>query len=333
MVSPRFAFIAFVCHLVLLIWFLGSWQRSRLLLYDFKQVASEANVNASPIALAEEFGFVEDDVADLGAFRTIAEPLVAGATSPGQRARRLADYLYSLRMADLPDLEGDVRQGPSSLLARMRAGESGNCGQMSVVLAAFWRSLGGHTRGVRWATSDGEVGHYAVELWNAEVADWFYYDMNLNGYGVDDDGVPLSVAALRSNVLTSEDLVIEANPRDHDYTVQEFKEEIAAFPVEWYVLSNRSMDKEPGRRFGPLRRYGALLQRLPDPWDRVLDNITGDRDRRLIVNSRVQIAGLTSLAGGRWLVGYLVSVLVACLFVLSRYRRLQPALSEPSRID
>lgn len=319
---PRFALVMLLGHLALLIAFIGSWQRSRLMLYDFHEVRSEADVNLAPADLAARFGYVEDDVDQLAAFRAIAEPIVAGVAFSGDRARRLADYIYALRHRDFNDVEGDVRRGPVALLTDMQKGEPANCGQMSTVLAAFWRSLGGHTRGVRWGTPEGAVGHYALELWDDHARRWFYYDMNLNGYAVDDDyKTPLSIGALRANLLTGENLRMVSNLEQNDYTLAEFEQEIRDFPVEWYVLSNRSLNKEPGRRFGPLNRFQPWLVRLPNPLDRILDNLTGDRDQRLIVAGRVEIVGLTSLAGGRLLVGYLAFAILACAFSLYRHRR------------
>ena len=319
---PRFALVVLVCHLALLIAFVNSWQRSRLMLYDFHEVPSEAHINLAPAELAARFGYAEDDVDQLAAFRAIAEPIVAGVTFSGDRASRLADYIYSLRHRDFNDVEGDVRRGPGALLRDMQKGEPANCGQMSTVLAAFWRSLGGHTRGVRWATADGLVGHYALELWDDQTGRWFYYDMNLNGYAVDDDHkTPLSIGALRANLLTGENLRVVANLKENDFTLSDFEEAIRDFPIEWYVLSNRSLNKEPGRRFGPLNRFRPWLVRLPNPLDRMLDNLTGDRDRRLVVAGRVSIAGLTTLTGGRLLTGYFTGVVLACAFSLYRYRR------------
>ncbi len=80
---------------MLLLWFLGSWDRSRLLLYDFHEVPSEAFVNASPGDLVR-FGYEEDTIDALTAFRDIAQPLVAGIPSAPARARRLADYIHGL---------------------------------------------------------------------------------------------------------------------------------------------------------------------------------------------------------------------------------------------
>ncbi|MEI6244861.1 MAG: transglutaminase domain-containing protein [Acidobacteriota bacterium] len=302
-------------------WFLGSWQRTRLLLYEFHEVPSEAHINLSPEQLLATVGFEEDAVDQLVMFRHIADPIVAGASSSAERARRLGDYIYSLRHGAQADVDGDVRRGPVALLRDMQSGEPGNCGQMSVVLAAFWRSLGGHTRGVRWATPDGEVGHYALELWDQDAQRWFYYDMNMNGYAADANGRTLSIAALRSNLLTGENLHLEASLTVGDFTKEEFEQAVRDFPIEWYVLSNHSLNKEPGRRFGKLNRFHTWFERLPNPIDRVLDNLTGDRDRRLIVAGRVQIAGLTSLQGGRVLVGYLVLICLVSGVILFTQRR------------
>ena len=158
-------------------------------------------------------------------------------------------------------------------------------------------------------------------MWDQDAQRWFYYDMNMNGYAADANGRTLSIAALRSNLLTGENLHLEASLTVGDFTKEEFEQAVRDFPIEWYVLSNHSLNKEPGRRFGKLNRFHTWFERLPNPIDRVLDNLTGDRDRRLIVAGRVQIAGLTSLQGGRVLVGYLVLICLVSGVILFTQRR------------
>lgn len=310
-------------HATCFVWFVSSWHRVRLMTYDFHEVSSEAFMTQPPERLLA-FGYTEDDPADLARFRRIAEPVVAGALTDGDKLRRLGDLIYSMRRRGLPEEEREVREGLSVVLDRMEAGEVEGCSQMSVVLAAFWRSLGGHTRGVRWATVNGSLGHFAVELYSDANKRWMYYDMNMNGYGAeddDDDGLPLSIASLRSNLLTREGLHLNINEILHDWSVAQFEEFLTAYPIEWYTLNNEMLYMERNRRFGALNRLFPWLARLPYPADRIVDNVVGQRDRRLVVDGKIQIAGLLTFSAGRLLVLYLVVMMMCCGVTLLASRK------------
>lgn len=318
-VSPQFVLILLIAHAALLGWFASSWDHVRLVLYAFYEVPSEYEFNDSPEDLRLLFGYREDTVEELLVFRLIAEPIVMGATTASERARRLADYIYSLRKPGMGIFDEDQRFGPEVLLERMQRGYEANCGQMSTVLATFWRSLGGHSRAVRWGTPQGELGHYALELWDHERLRWFYYDMNLNGYFHDDDGVtPLSVAGVRSSLLTGEDVHPTANPVLHDYTPDDLMSVVRSFPVETYVLNNDYRRWSPDRRFGLFNRYYAAIAALPHPVDRIIDNLTGGRDERLIVRGRALVAGRFSFVTARVFVAYLIVMIVVCAVTLRR---------------
>ncbi len=318
-VSPQFVLLMLILHGVGFGWFMSDWNHIRMLLYSFHEVASERDVNAPPEALDAQYDYLEDPPDRLRHFRVIAEPLVAGIPSAPDRARALADYIYSLRTTEDIWIDEDLRFGPDFLFDRMREGRAANCGQMSTILATLWRSMGGHSRAVRWATHTGVIGHYAIELWDPERARWFYYDMNLNGYAHDDDGeTALSVAGLRSNLLTGEDLHFTANPTRHDYTLDDLMATVRQFSAETYVLNNDYLHWVEDRRFGLLNRFYPALAALPHPYDRIVDNLTGGRDRRMVVQGRLLVAGLFSFQGARFFVGYLVFVIVACAVTLRR---------------
>ena len=304
-----------VAHAMCLVWFGSDWQRVRLIAYDFSEVPSEAFMIQPPQSLGP-LGYIEDDPAALGRFRQIAEPIVASAITEGERLRRLGDFIYGMRHRGGASREREVRDGLSVILDSMEHGEPQGCSQMSVVLAACWRSLGGHTRGIRWATVNGNLGHFAVELYSTSHRRWMYYDMNLNGYGADQDGLPLSIAALRSNLLTKEGIELVANATEHDWSLEEFTTFLREYPIEWYALNNDSTYMEPSRRFGSLNRLFPWLVRLPYPLDRMVDNLVGDRDRRLVVDGKIQIAGLLSFSGARLLVLYLVVIVAICVITL-----------------
>ena len=320
--SRRLAIVVLIVHGTCLAWLGSNWQRVRLLAYDFREVPSEAFLTQPPPAL-RPFGYTEDDPAELARFRAIAEPIVANAISDGDKLRRLGDFIYSMRRRGGPSAEREVREGLSIILDSMERGEPQGCSQMSVVLAAFWRSMGGHTRGIGWATREGNLGHFALELYSTSHSRWMYYDMNVNGYGADQEGVPLSVAALRSNLLTDEGLDLVVNAVAHDWSPAELESVLRQHPIEWYALNNDSLHMEPSRRFGFFNRLFPWLVRLPYPLDRLVDNVLGERDRRLVVDGKIQIAGLLTFRGARLLVLWLVLIIMICattLFV-SRERR------------
>jgi len=174
-------------------------------------------------------GYSEDDPAALSAFRTIAERVVAGSTNDADRLRRLGDYIYSLRRDGAPDLQGGHVQPLSRIWSELQRGRHGSCGEMSPVLGAFWRESGrAHPRG-----SMGDGGRHHRPLRDRAVfigiRPLVYYDMNLNGYSADDDGTPLSIASLRSNLLTNEDVHPIASSRYRDWNLGQFRDALRAF--------------------------------------------------------------------------------------------------------
>jgi hypothetical protein len=312
--------VTLIIHAIAFAWLGSNWHRVRLIVTDFHEVSSEAFMTQPPLAL-RPFGYREDDPADLARFRAIAEPIVAGAAADGDKLRRLGDYIYSLRRG-VPSAEREVREGLSVILNSMEQGEPQGCSQMSVVLAAFWRSLGGHTRGIRWTNPKGTLGHVAVELYSAAHQRWMYYDMNVNGYGADQHGLPLSIAALRANLLTGEGLDLIVNAAAHDWSIAEFESVLRDNPVAWYALNNDLLYMEPNRRFGSFNRFFPWLVRLPYPLDRVIDNLVGQRDRRLVIAGQIQIAGLLTVTGARLLVLYLVAMMALCGMTLRHRGRI-----------
>ena len=318
--SRRLVTLMLVVHALALVWLGSGWERIRLLASDFREVPSEAFMTEPPPAL-RPLGYTEDDPAELTRFRAIAEPVVASAATDGEKLRRLGDYIYSMRRAGRPAAEREIRDGLSVILSSMQNGDVEGCSQMSAVLAAFWRSLGGHSRGISFATQEGSLGHFAVELYSTAYGRWVYYDMNVNGFGGDQQGTPLSVAALRSNLLTNEGAALHVNAVAHDWTIAEFESVLRQYPVEWYTLNNDALYMESTHRFGPLNRLFPWLVRLPYPWDRVADNLVGQRDRRFVVEGKVRVAGLLTIGGAHLFVLYLVAITLLCSAALRAPRR------------
>lgn len=302
---------------IALTWLWSDWVRIRAMLYAFVEVPSE-RVMAQPPSALEAIGFTEDNTADLSAYRAVAEQIVAGAQTDGERLRRLGDYFYSLRRESSGDLTGEARQGVSVIFRKMRLGEAASCGQMAVVLAALWRSLGGHTRQIRFASLNGRVSHYGIEVYSAPAHRWIYYDLNMNGYLADADGVPSPVASVRADLISDEATTVVASAAAHEWTVEEFRQALIDNPVTWYVLNNDWQYMEPGRRFGPLRGLFPVLSHLPYPIDRILDNVVGVRDRRAVLAGQVRVAGILSPFGARLVSTSLVCIIFLCVITLRR---------------
>lgn len=329
-VSPQFVLLLLLLHALVLGWFVADWNHVRMLLYGFYEVSSEHVINESPDDQRLYYPYQQDPVEALARYRPIALALVDGTRSATESARRIGDYLYSLRREPEVLLDEDLRFGPDVLYQKMLEGVHANCGQMSTVLATLWRSLGGHTRAVRWSTTGGMVGHYALELWDPEHHRWFYYDMNLNGFAYDDaTGLPLSVASLRSNLLTGEHLHVQSHPTRYDYTLRDLQETVRSFPVEIYVLNNNYLHWSRDQRFGLFNRFYGALAGLPHPWDRIADNLTGGRDLRLVVQGRIMVAGSFSLTGARVFLGYLIVMTTLCLITLQRTSSGRPEGTPP----
>src|ERR1044071_9114825 len=125
---------------------------------------SEVSLAAPPHRL-RSMGYVEDDVAPLSSFRDIPLPIIRDARTDGERARRLGDYIYSLYKTGRPIVRTPAREPLSTVFARMKRGQPGNCGHMALVLAALWRSTGRHFRLVHWSNADGDVEHIGIELY------------------------------------------------------------------------------------------------------------------------------------------------------------------------
>ena len=113
--------LVLIIHATCLAWLCSDWQRVRLIVYDFREVTSEAFMTQPPTAL-RPFGYTEDDPAELGRFRAIAEPLVATAASDSDKVRRLGDFIYSMRRDHTPQQEREVRDGVTVILNSMEHG-------------------------------------------------------------------------------------------------------------------------------------------------------------------------------------------------------------------
>lgn len=114
----------------------------------------------------------------------------------------------------------------------------------------------------------------------------FYRDPNLNGCA-DDDGTLLSLASLRANPLTSQDIHRVSSTRFRDGPSSRSPNCCRSTPFESYSLNNRLLYRGACRRFGPVTRWDPWLIRLPSNVVRLLDDLSGDRDWQLVVDGRL----------------------------------------------
>ncbi len=319
----RLALVVLAVHVVALVWFCASGYALRLLAFRFQEAPTPSFVDRGPDALAM-YGYAEDAPADLAAYRAVAAPLVAGASTDLEKMRRLADYMLSLRKPGAPLLDDTMRQGLSTVFAKMKEGRIPLCGHTAALLAAFWRSLGGDARLVRWASVGGAVGHYGVELYSG--GRWIYYDVNVNAFAVNAAGAPLSLSALRQAASATGDPVkFETGAVPAPWTVAQLLPFFRLYPITWYTLNDQALYMEPDRRFGPLHRWSSVLSRLPYPLDRLLDNLVGLRDQQLVVAGTVRIDGLSPRQA--WgLVDYLLAMIGICVLVIARRRHVEKPL-------
>jgi hypothetical protein len=248
--------------------------------------ADQVLLASSPEQLAP-LGYTVDDPADLAMFRSIAAPAAAGISDDRVRLRRLADLIYSYHPGSetRPIILGGRERGIQAILADMQAGQFALCGQKTMVLAAFWRSLGGDVRQIRFAAGEDSAwyaAHYGIEVYSPRWSKWFYYDATLNGYAEGAGGQPLSLVEINEHLASGEDVTMVANTRSFDWNADEFLEALRANPFQVYSLDNRLRAQDPDRRFGVLNFSYPVLSKLPKPLDRMVDAVTGDSGRRLV---------------------------------------------------
>ena len=63
-----------------------------------------------------------------------------------------------------------------------------------------------------------------------------------------------------------------------------------------------------------------ILSRLPY-LDRIADNLTGMRDRRLVADGKIQVGNLLTFDGARLLFAYCLTVVLICAATLVAARR------------
>lgn len=72
-------------HLAGLVWLCSSWERVRLIVYQFREVPSEAFMTEPPQALLA-MGYSEDDPSSLGELRGVAESVTKHAVNDAAHA-------------------------------------------------------------------------------------------------------------------------------------------------------------------------------------------------------------------------------------------------------
>jgi hypothetical protein len=317
-VSRKFVGLLGVAHLAVFFWLVSDWDRDRLLVFRTFEVTSEADINLPPADL-KQFSYTQDDPAQLAEFREPALAATAGVTDDAQKFQRLADYIYGLRKPGARLIgEREYAYRLTALYDKLKAGEWGNCGHMVWMMTALTRSLGYSSRQVVWFTPDGAASHSAIEIFSQQYGPhgrWVYYDLNMNGLGVGRDGSPLSIATLRSNLLTGEDFRFVSHATLRDWDQETFIRRIRAYPLDWYLMNNRLLYYEKGTRFGRFRNWYDSLSKLPYPADRVMDNLFGARETRLAIIGQIGRGDYLTLRGLNASFFYLLTASCVCAVV------------------
>jgi hypothetical protein len=243
---------------------------------------------ASPDALRSR-GYSQDDPSELAAFQSMARSAVQNAATDGQRLQMLGAMLYKFRRPNAPLIQGGRELGVQTILGRIEDGEHGLCGHTTLVLAALWRSLGRDFREIRFTTSDEAAwfaAHYGIEVYAPDTGRWFYYDVGLNGYALDEQGEPMSLLELDEHLANGRDVAIVADTAHQDWDTATFMSFLRQHQQQVFSLNNELRTLDADRRFGRLNFAYPLLSKLPQPLDRVVDALTGDAAPRLVLSKR-----------------------------------------------
>lgn len=255
-------------------------------------VALDQTVLAAPPAKLVPFGYRVDDAAELAAFRAVAAPVTTGIDDESLRLRNLTDLIYSYHQgpaaAPVIQIQGGRERGARAIFADIQSGKFALCGQKTLVLAAMWRSLGGHVRQIRFSRSD-EIAwfaaHYGIEVYSERWRKWFYFDATLNGYASNGAGEPLSLVEINEHLSGGEHLTLVASDTYFDWNPSQFLASLRANPLQVYSLDNRFRRQDPDRRFGALNSGYSWLAQLPRPFDKIMDAVTGDAATRFVAQS------------------------------------------------
>jgi hypothetical protein len=245
-----------------------------------------ASLGAPPSALGP-LGYSVDPPAELSRFTEAASKVVAGVDDDALRLRKLTDYIYSFHPSrdPFPRIPGGRERGVHAIFEEIRAGKFALCGQKTMVLSALWRSLGGDVRQIRFSAGD-EVAwyaaHYGIEVYSARWNKWFYFDATLNGYASKPSGEPLSLVEINDRLEAGDNLTMVSSREFSDWDAPQFLEALRLNQMQVYSFDNRLREQDPDRRFGALNFGYKVFSKLPKPFDRVIDALTGDASRRFV---------------------------------------------------
>lgn len=246
----------------------------------------QTSLRGSPAELVP-LGYRVDAPSELAGFREVAAPLTAGVEDETLRLRKLTDLIYSYHpgRSNRPLIPGGRERGARAIFAEIQSGKFALCGQKTLVLAAMWRSLGGDVRQIRFSKGD-EIAwyaaHYGIEVYSTKWRKWFYYDATLNGFAVKASGEPLSLVEINEHLASGEDIAMVASADHFDWDMSQFMASLRENRLQVYSLDNRVRGQDPDRRFGSLHFGYAWLSKLPRPFDRIVDAVTGDAAPRFI---------------------------------------------------
>jgi hypothetical protein len=256
-------------------------------------VSLDRSTLAAPPDALGSLGYTVDPTAELTRFRDAAAPLVAGIDDDAVRLRTLADFIYSYHPSrdPSPRIPGGRERGVHAIFDEIQSGKFALCGQKTMVLAALWRSIGGDVRQIRFSPGD-EVAwyaaHYGIEVYSDRLSKWFYYDATLNGYAANSSGEPMSLVELTDHLVSGENITMVSNRELYDWDAAQFLGALRTNRMQVYSFDNRLRGQDPDRRFGALNFGYNVFSKLPKPFDRVIDAVTGDAEKRFVARPEGQ---------------------------------------------
>ncbi len=261
--------------------------RSTLYRAIYPVVALDRASLAAPPHVLGSLGYTVDPAEELTRFRDAASPLVAGVDDEALQLRNLTDFIYSYHPSrdPFPRIAGGRERGVHAIFEEIQAGKFALCGQKTLVLAALWRSLGGDVRQIRFSAGDQVAwyaAHYGIEVYSSQWRKWFYFDATLNGYASKPSNEPLSLAEINDHLESGDTLRIISSGEFFDWDATQFLTALRANRRQVYSFDNRLRVHDPDRRFGALNFGYAVFSKLPKPFDRVIDAMTGDAATRFI---------------------------------------------------
>ena len=276
---------AFVLLTVFIILHVNDHHKIRSSLMEINEESSENVFNwvpGRPLA-----GFREDKVTDLLDFRNESVQWIGHAKTDlsFEDSLTLMRGLCSLN----PEHSGEMMSSnsPRAILSDLRKGGGfANCGHLSILLTALVRSNAVNARKWRLEGQDGLGGntHAVVEIYLPNLGKWVLLDPLYNAY-FSRNGEPMGVMELRNALLKGNyqginiDRVMNQRQRKEETENAGSYRKFIERHIEHILLEKRSdVAYKSMYRYGMFNRWARLIDELPRPVQRFVDNAVGQRE-------------------------------------------------------